>query len=95
MQGAGIEATASWEHASPVVTIASDRFLQAIAVECEGFLPSDNYFHVVPGQAKHLAFTPRASSRTRFEARFAPLNSSASFAAVAQRGAADYPDETR
>jgi beta-mannosidase len=95
VQGACIEAAAEWEHASPVVTISSDRFLQAVAVECDGFLPSDNYFHVVPGQAKHLAFTPIGRARTRFEVHFAPLNSTAAFAAEAKRGAADHPDETR
>jgi beta-mannosidase len=95
VQGAAIEASASWEHASPVVTISSDRFLQAVAVECAGFVPSDNYFHVVPGQPKHIAFPPDASARTRFEARFAPLNCTGTFAAAAQRGATDHPDETR
>jgi hypothetical protein len=95
IQGAAIEASASWEHASPVVTISSDRFLQAVAIECEGFVPSDDYFHVVPGQPKHLAFTPNGSARTRFEARFAPLNSGTTFAATAARSAADHPDETR
>jgi beta-mannosidase len=92
VQGARIESAARWEHANPVVTIASDRFLQAVAVECAGFVPSDNYFHVVPGQPKDIAFIPTGRSRIPFEARFAPLNSAAAFTATAARSAADQRD---
>lgn len=96
LAGVQVKAEARWDHAGAVaVTVASDAFLQAVAIECEGFLPSDNYFHLVPGHEKALAFTPLERGRLRFEARFQPLNAGASFVARAGRDHADEPDETR
>ena len=37
-----------------VLTLAADDFLQAVRVSCEGFEPSDNYFHMAPGQDKRV-----------------------------------------
>jgi beta-mannosidase len=58
------------------VTLRADRFLQAVAIECEGYRPDDNYFHVAPGRAKRVRFTPEAAQRPS-HAWFAPLNAPA------------------
>jgi beta-mannosidase len=50
------------------VTVRSDTFLQSVAVSCDGFTPSDNYFHLAPGQEKRLRFNGRGDFAARFEA---------------------------
>jgi hypothetical protein len=50
------------------VTLRSDTFLQSVAVSCDGFSPSDNYFHLAPGQEKRLRFSGRGDFAARFEA---------------------------
>ena len=61
---------------SVVVTLASDTFLQGVRIECEGFTPDDNHFHVAPGREKEIVFTPRGQApfRARFEAVNAELS---------------------
>jgi beta-mannosidase len=51
--------------------LRTDRFLQSVSVSAEGFVPSDNYFHLAPGQEKTLAFTGNAAA---FKANFEALN---------------------
>jgi beta-mannosidase len=53
------------------VTLRSDAFLQSVNVACEGFVPSDNYFHLAPHQEKRLTFT---GSGAAFSAHFEALN---------------------
>jgi len=38
------------------VTLCSDTFLQAVTISCDGYVPSDNYFHLAPGQRKRIEF---------------------------------------
>lgn len=96
LAGAQVEALARWDHeGSVVVTLTSDHFLQAVAIECEGFTPSDNYFHLAPGAAKPIVFTALERGRARFETRFEPLNTGRAFVARAERDPLDAPDETR
>jgi hypothetical protein len=73
----------------------SDAFLQAVAVECDGFTPSDNHFHLAPGHEKHLAFSPADRARSEFKAEFAALNAREITTVRAQRSSGDRPDETR
>jgi beta-mannosidase len=39
------------------VTLESDTFLYAVHFDVRGFEPEDNYFHLVPGRPKRVAFT--------------------------------------
>jgi beta-mannosidase len=39
--------------------LSTDRFAQSVAIEVEGFLPSDNWFHLAPGAAKTIRLAPR------------------------------------
>ncbi|MFL5579965.1 MAG: glycoside hydrolase family 2 protein [Gemmatimonadaceae bacterium] len=94
--GASIVATARWDHAGTVLaTISSDHFLQAVAVECDGFAPSDNHFHLAPGREKPIVLTPVDRRRRACEAYFQPLNMRSGVSARAERGPGDEPDETR
>lgn len=43
-----------------LLELSTDRFVQSVAVEAEGFLPSDNWFHLAPGGVKVLRLAPRA-----------------------------------
>ena len=69
------------------VTIESDAFLQAASVACEGFEPDDNYFHVAPGRARRVVFTPRGEAKV-FRANFEALNLREAIVATAQAGEA-------
>jgi beta-mannosidase len=96
LAGVRVEAEARWDHAgSAIVTLSADAFLQAVAVDCPGFMPGDNYFHLAPGQPRSIAFAPLQSRRGAFEARFQPLNTRGSFSARVERDPSDSPDETR
>ena len=39
--------------------LSADRFAQSVAIEAEGFLPDDNWFHLAPGRVKSLRLHPR------------------------------------
>ena len=56
------------------MTLASDTFLQSVAVESDGFTPRDNHFHLAPGRAKSLVFTAAGPVAPAFKARFEALN---------------------
>lgn len=45
-----------------VLDLSTDRFTQSVAIEAEGFVPSDNWFHLAPGSAKTIRLAPRAGS---------------------------------
>ncbi len=38
------------------IVMRSDAFLQSVNVACEGYTPSDNYFHLAPAQEKRIVF---------------------------------------
>lgn len=58
------------------VTIDSDTFLQSVSIDCPGYDPDDNHFHVAPGYPKTIAFSANSARpfRARFEALNAPLS---------------------
>ena len=58
-------------HGLVEVTLRSDTFLQSVNVSCDGFVPSDNYFHLAPNQEKRLRFSGSAGV---FKAHFEALN---------------------
>jgi beta-mannosidase len=91
-----VEVAAQWNDGAPVlVTLGSDAFLQSVSVDCPGFTPSDNYFHLGPGEQKHLAFSPVDRAQSTFHAAFAALNAREIPSVRAQRNSGDRPDETR
>ena len=91
-----IEVAAEWNAGGAVlVSIRSDTFLQSVAVECDGFSPSDNHFHLAPGREKHLVFSTADRARSVFKAEFAALNARDTTTIRAQRSSGDRPDETR
>ncbi len=45
-----------------VLDVSADRFAQSIAIEAEGFLPSDNWFHLAPGGVKAVRLQPRTGT---------------------------------
>jgi beta-mannosidase len=89
------ESKAQWDGDAVVVTLSSDVFLQSVAIECDGFTPSDNHFHVAPGREKHVVFTQVDRARSTFKAHFEALNAPMSTTARAQCHPGDRPDETR
>ena len=42
-----------------LLDLSADRFVQSVAIEAEGFLPSDSWFHLAPGGVKSVRLTPR------------------------------------
>lgn len=42
-----------------VLQLTADRFAQSVHVDCDGFLPEDDWFHLPPGKTKRLRLTPR------------------------------------
>ncbi|HUP97837.1 MAG TPA: hypothetical protein VM073_07845 [Usitatibacter sp.] len=91
-----LETHAEWNHDGRVlVTLKSDVFLQSVAIDCEGFTPNDNHFHLAPGREKHLVFTRVDRARSTFRAELAALNAPDSTTIRAQRSPGDMPDETR
>lgn len=70
-----VETTTHWGADGVVrVKLRSAVFLQSVSVSCREFLPSDNYFHLRPGEDKHLVFTPAGHGAQRFKAEFEALN---------------------
>ena len=56
------------------VALCCDRLLQGVCLEAKGFLPDDNYFHLVPGRRKVVCFTALADAGARFRATVEALN---------------------
>lgn len=40
------------------LSISADFFMHAIEITCNGFLPSDNYFHLMPNEPRFITLTP-------------------------------------
>lgn len=70
-----IEATAALTDDSKYeVTLTTDRFLHATRLSAKGYLPDDNYFHLMPGRQKTIRFTAITDSPARFRAEVEALN---------------------
>lgn len=83
--GAAVRCGSTWRDDGKVaVVLQADAFLQAVSVSCEGFVPDDNYFHVAPGRAKRIVFTPRGEA-SAFRAGFEALNLREAIVAAASR----------
>ncbi len=51
-----VEAHVVAEFSENTLSISSDKFLYAVQIGCEGFLPEDNYFHLMPNEKKEIKF---------------------------------------
>jgi beta-mannosidase len=64
-----IEANVVVEFAENKLSISSDNFLYAVEIICEGFLPEDNYFHLMPHEKKEIKFnTKNAKAQIKISA---------------------------
>jgi beta-mannosidase len=86
-----IEHHAEWlADGSVEVTLTSDTFLQSAAIICEGFAPSDNHFHLSPGQEKRIRFYPATGpAGTIFRMCIEALNMAETVGVRAQRAVAE------
>ncbi|MBB5042981.1 glycoside hydrolase family 2 protein [Shinella fusca] len=62
MTPASLSATLRQDAAGWVLDLSADRFTQSIAIEAEGFLPSDSWFHLAPGGVKTIRLASRAGT---------------------------------
>ncbi|NWF64042.1 MAG: glycoside hydrolase family 2 protein [Chloroflexi bacterium] len=56
------------------VDICSDHFLYAVSVSAEGYLPSDNYFHLMPGESKSVTLLPISSHASKPDIKLRCMN---------------------
>ena len=56
------------------VALCCDHFLQSVSLNAKGFLPDDNYFHLVPSRRKLVLFTAIDAPAARFRATLEALN---------------------
>ena len=45
-----------------MLDLSAERFAQSVAIEVEGFLPTDNWFHLAPDSVKQVRLSPRAGT---------------------------------
>ena len=56
------------------VTLHADCFVQGVRVQAKGFLPDDNYFHVLPNREKTVTFRSPKASAPSFKVDVEALN---------------------
>jgi len=57
-----------------LVEVTSPSFLHTVRFSAEGYLPDDNYFHLLPGRTRKLLFTPVRPAKGTFKATIEALN---------------------
>lgn len=45
------------------INLSTSGFVQSVHIDCPGFIPSDNYFHISAGEQKRIGFTPLMDGR--------------------------------
>jgi beta-mannosidase len=72
------------------INLKVDRFAHAVAIDAEGFVPDDNYFHLEPGDPRRIVLRAEVPGRP-LRGRVSALNGtvSISLASVAHVGASD------
>ena len=56
------------------LTLSSEDFLYAVRIECKGYLPEDNYFHLTPGQERSVLCRRISSESIIFKGYVEALN---------------------
>jgi beta-mannosidase len=56
------------------VALTADRFLHHVFLKADGYLPDDNYFHLVPGRTKRVEFKPLSENPVAFSAILEAIN---------------------
>jgi beta-mannosidase len=71
----GLEATASppAEDGSVQLSVRAHRFAQSVAIDARGYVPSDDFFHLAPSDARTITLRP-VSGRPRFSGFVRALN---------------------
>ncbi|MFO0905248.1 MAG: glycoside hydrolase family 2 protein [Pirellulales bacterium] len=73
--GTAVRASASaGEKGQFLVEVTSGGFLHTVRITAEGYLPDDNYFHLLPGRTRHICFTPHRPVKGSFKATIEALN---------------------
>ena len=74
-RNAAVESSAhTLEHGGYEVRLQSDRFLHFVRLDAPGYLPDDNYFHLIPGRTKAIRFEPWSGSTKEFRTEFDAVN---------------------
>ena len=72
----GLTAAATVDGDDAIVTVRTRRFAQSVAVEADGFVPDDAYFHLAPGAERTLRLR-RVAGTSALRGTLQPLNASA------------------
>ncbi len=59
---ASLTATLRQDTEGWLLDLSADRFAQSVAIEIDGFRPSDNWFHLAPGNVKSIRLLPSAGT---------------------------------
>ncbi|MDJ0448465.1 hypothetical protein [Methylocystis sp. JR02] len=54
----GLRAEVVFDGAGFALLLTGESFAQSVCIECEEFLPEDNWFHLAPGKQKRVALRP-------------------------------------
>jgi beta-mannosidase len=54
--------------------LQADRFLHHVRLSAKGFLPDDNYFHLLPGRQKCVTFAPWGNATRPLRATIEAVN---------------------
>jgi beta-mannosidase len=68
-----------------LLTVKTQRFAQAVAIETAGYVPRDNYFHLEPGGQRDILLSPSGPNRA-LKGTVRPLNAFAPTEIVASPG---------
>lgn len=58
MHAATLRTEVSLENENWIVQVTADRFAQSVHFDAEGFRPSDDWFHLAPGEARTVELRP-------------------------------------
>jgi beta-mannosidase len=59
---------------APTVTLQSPVFLQSVSLSAEGYLPTDNHFHLAPGWSRRVRFRSDRERTVPFKVHLSALN---------------------
>ena len=68
------------------LTLNSDRFLHHVRLTASGYVPVDNYFHLIPGRTKVVMFTASSSSQIPFQVEVTAINLSNTLSVALPKG---------